>query len=198
MPVKVEGGNGAVAVPATRKRVSQGSRDLMKPSAGYSNRPASDNPRDVEAWGLTEAARRLLQAQQTPNDPEPMRQALSLNQRLWTIFQSSMAEPDCPLPKDLREKILVLSLIVDRQTFERLGDLDATKLDSLIDINRNIAAGLSQRPSDATNAAAPAMPVGAPRPPGMAQPTGAAPAAPRPGMAPGMAAGGVGKFNISI
>ncbi|WP_064742462.1 flagellar biosynthesis regulator FlaF [Azospirillum sp. B4] len=177
----------------------------MKPSAGYTNRPASDNPRDIEAWGLTEAARRLMLAAQTPENPEPLRQALSLNQRLWTIFQSSMAEPDCPLPKDLREKILVLSLIVDRQTFERLGDLDVTKLNSLIDINRNIAAGLSQRPGDAAAAAMPAVSAGAPaagapvpsRAPGVAPPP-AAPVAPRPGMAPGMAAGGMGKFNISI
>ncbi|TWB31710.1 flagellar biosynthesis regulator FlaF [Nitrospirillum bahiense] len=170
----------------------------MKPSAGYTNRPASDNPRDIEAWGLTEAARRLMLAAQTPENPEPLRQALSLNQRLWTIFQSSMAEPDCPLPKDLREKILVLSLIVDRQTFERLGDLDVTKLHSLIDINRNIAAGLSQRPADATAAAPAPAPAGmAPRAPMMAPPA-AGPGAQRPGMAPGVAAGGVGKFNISI
>ncbi|TWB23257.1 flagellar protein FlaF [Nitrospirillum amazonense] len=168
----------------------------MKPSAGYTNRPASDNPRDIEAWGLTEAARRLMLAAQTPENPEPLRQALSLNQRLWTIFQSSMAEPDCPLPKDLREKILVLSLIVDRQTFERLGDLDVTKLHSLIDINRNIAAGLSQRPVDATAPAA-AHAGTASRAP-MMTPPAAGPGAQRPGMAPGVAAGGVGKFNISI
>lgn len=175
----------------------------MKPSAGYTNRPASDNPRDVEAWGLTEAARRLMLAAQTPDNPEPLRQALSLNQRLWTIFQSSMAEEDCPLPKDLREKILVLSLIVDRQTFERLGDLDVTKLQPLIDINRNIAAGLSQRPGDTTaSMPAPAAMAGPsatpPRAPMMAPPA-ANTAAPRPGMAPaGMTSGGAGKFNISI
>ncbi|TWB43817.1 flagellar biosynthesis regulator FlaF [Nitrospirillum pindoramense] len=172
----------------------------MKPSAGYTNRPASDNPRDIEAWGLTEAARRLMLAAQTPENPEPLRQALSLNQRLWTIFQSSMAEEDCPLPKDLREKILVLSLIVDRQTFERLGDLDVTKLQQLIDINRNIAAGLSQRP-DAAAAGLPAgmaaSPAAPPRAPTMTPP--ANPGAQRPGMAPaGMTSGGAGKFNISI
>lgn len=125
----------------------------MKPATGYTNRPVSEDPRDVEAWGLTEAARRLIHARQSPENSELLRQALSLNQRLWTIFQTSMVDPECPLPRDVRENILALSIIVDRQTFDRLIDLDVTKLDRLIDINRAVATGLSQRP--AADAAAP-------------------------------------------
>jgi len=124
----------------------------MKPAAGYTNRPQSDDPRDVEAWGLTEAARRLIHAAQKPEEPEMLRAALSLNQRLWTIFQTSMVDPECPLPRDVRDNILALSIIVDRQTFDRLIDLDVTKLDRLIEINRNVAAGLSQRPAGAAPA----------------------------------------------
>lgn len=155
----------------------------MKPATGYSNRPTSDDPRDVEAWGLTEAARRLIHARQTPENPEMLRQALSLNQRLWTIFQTSMVDPECPLPKDVRENILALSIIVDRQTFDRLVDLDVNKLDRLIDINRAVAAGLSQRPATAT---APA-------------PATAPSAAPAPAQAPKPAAPtGTGRLSISI
>lgn len=155
----------------------------MKPATGYSNRPTSDDPRDVEAWGLTEAARRLIHARQTPENPEMLRQALSLNQRLWTIFQTSMVDPECPLPKDVRENILALSIIVDRQTFDRLVDLDVNKLDRLIDINRAVAAGLSQRPA---SAAAPA-------------PAAAPSAAPAPAQAPKPAApSGAGRLSISI
>ncbi len=131
----------------------------MKPAAGYSNRPTSDDPRDVEAWGLTEAARRLIHARQTPENSDLLRQALSLNQRLWTIFQTSMVDPECPLPKDIRDKVLALSIIVDRQTFDRLIDLDVNKLDRLIDINRAVATGLSQRPA-ATSAPAAAAQAG--------------------------------------
>lgn len=149
----------------------------MKPAAGYSNRPTSDDPRDVEAWGLTEAARRLIHARQTPENSDLLRQALSLNQRLWTIFQTSMVDPECPLPKDIRDNVLALSIIVDRQTFDRLIDLDVNKLDRLIDINRAVATGLSQRP---TATAAPATVTQAPAPAGaMAKPQ-AAPA-PTPG-----------------
>ena len=139
----------------------------MKPATGYSNRPTSDDPRDVEAWGLTEAARRLIHARQAPESPDLLRQALSLNQRLWTIFQTSMVDPECPLPKDIRDNVLALSIIVDRQTFDRLIDLDVNKLDRLIDINRAVATGLSQRPAvgsaPAQGQAAMAPPV--PKPP---------------------------------
>ena len=146
----------------------------MKPATGYSNRPTSDDPRDVEAWGLTEAARRLIHARQAPENPDLLRQALSLNQRLWTIFQTSMVDPECPLPKDLRDNVLALSIIVDRQTFDRLIDLDVNKLDRLIDINRAVATGLSQRPaagtptaaSSAQPAASAAVPKPTPPPPG--------------------------------
>jgi len=153
----------------------------MKPPAGYSNRPTSDDPRDIEAWGLTEAARRLIHAKQSPDDPDQLRQALTLNQRLWTIFQTSMVDPECPLPKEIRDNVLALSIIVDRQTFDRLVDLDVGKLDRLIDINRAVAAGLSQRGAGAVGlqpGPQPAVPSAAPGP-----------------MAPAPAAG---KVSISI
>lgn len=154
----------------------------MKPATGYSNRPTSDDPRDVEAWGLTEAARRLIHARQTPENPDLLRQALSLNQRLWTIFQTSMVDPECPLPKDIRDNVLALSIIVDRQTFDRLIDLDVNKLDRLIDINRAVATGLSQKPAEAS---APAAAMSPPQ---------AAPAA-KPQTPP---AGAPGRVSISI
>lgn len=140
---------------------------FMKPATGYTNRPTSEDPRDVEAWGLTEAARRLIHARQTPENQDLLRQALSLNQRLWTIFQTSMVDPECPLPKDVRDNVLALSIIVDRQTFDRLIDLDVSKLDRLIDINRAVATGLSQRPAGANptpQPVPPQKPVGAPPP----------------------------------
>lgn len=152
----------------------------MKPATGYSNRPTSDDPRDVEAWGLTEAARRLIHARQVPDNTEQLRQALSLNQRLWTIFQTSMVDPECPLPKDIRDNVLALSIIVDRQTFDRLIDLDVNKLDRLIDINRAVATGLSQRPAAPTTA--PGTSVAPP------------PQMPKPQMPPP----GSGKLSISI
>lgn len=145
----------------------------MKPTPKYANRPTSEDPRDVEAWALAEAARRMIDASRSPDDKETLRAALQLNQRLWTIFQAAITEPDCVMPEDLRTNIAALSLLVDRETMARLADLDATKLDTLISINRNVSSGLSQKVEGApvAQAAPPPTPVyAAPQ----------APAAPRP------------------
>lgn len=141
----------------------------MKPTPKYASRPTSDDPRDVEAWALAEAARRLIDASRDPGNADALQAALQLNQRLWTIFQASITEDDCVLPPELRTNIAALSLLVDRETMARLADLDATKLDTLININRNVSGGLGVKLDGAPTAA------GAPQP--VAQPV---PQAPRP------------------
>ncbi|HYH18557.1 MAG TPA: flagellar biosynthesis regulator FlaF [Azospirillum sp.] len=151
----------------------------MKPTPKYASRPASDDPRDVEAWALAEAARRLIDAGHQPENPEALQAALQLNQRLWTIFQAAMTEDDCPHPLELRTNIAALSLMVDRETLARLADLDGSKLDVLVNINRNVAGGLLAQKENgaaaAIQATQPALAAAAP-PAQPARP--AAPAAP--------------------
>lgn len=132
----------------------------MKQTAKYAaaNRPTSDDPRDVEAWALGEAARRLASAARDPEDIEGLQAALQLNQRLWTIFQAAITEDDCQMPQGLRTNIAALSLLVDRETMARLVDLDVTKLDTLININRNVAGGLATKIEGANQAPAAAAP----------------------------------------
>ena len=86
-----------------------------------------------------------------------LREALILNQRLWSIFQSAITEADCPLPQEIRENVLALSIMVDRQILQRLGDLDGSKLQPILDINRCIAEGLAQKPQAAGAAVAQGM-----------------------------------------
>jgi flagellar protein FlaF len=117
--------------------------------AGYVSQPAAADPRSTEAWALSEASRRLVVASKTDDGGKSLREALVLNQRLWTIFQTAMAEPDCPLPREIRDNVLTLSILMDRQILQRLGDLDGTKLDRILSINRSVADGLAQRPQAA-------------------------------------------------
>ncbi|CAO3360258.1 flagellar biosynthesis regulator FlaF [Azospirillum palustre] len=114
----------------------------MKPTPTYANKPTSDNPRDVEAWALAEAARRIIAASHA-KDEKAYREALQLNQRLWTIFQAAITEEDCGHPPEVRTNIAALSLLVDRETTNRLIDLDFSKIDTLVNINRNVASGLT-------------------------------------------------------
>lgn len=161
----------------------------MKPTPKYVSKPVSDDARDVEAWALSEAARRLVDASRNPDDWEAFQAALLLNQRLWTIFQAAISEPDCPMPQDMRTNIAALSLMVDRETMARLADQDVTRLETLININRNVASGLSQKigaPAAAQPGVAAAPPPGAaPVPPAMRPAAGGygQAAAPRPAAA---------------
>jgi flagellar biosynthesis activator protein FlaF len=113
---------------------------------GYVSQPAANDPRSTEAWALSEASRRLVVASKADDAGKSLRDALILNQRLWTIFQTAMTEPNCPLPREIRDNVLALSIMMDRQILQRLGDLDGSKLQPILDINRCVAEGLAQRP----------------------------------------------------
>lgn len=74
-------------------------------------------------------------------------EAIRFNQKVWSFFQSELSMPDNPLPKSLREDILNLSLFIDKRLFEVMAFPDnRSKLDTIININLNIAAGLRTVP----------------------------------------------------
>ena len=99
------------------------------------------NARQTEARALLEAAR-LLDAAIGGNDTDAYRAALRLNWRLWTIIQADVSSEDNPLPDDIRQNILSLSVFIDRHTVKALSEPSGRMLRVLIDINRNIAGGL--------------------------------------------------------
>jgi len=69
-------------------------------------------------------------------------EALRFNQRIWTIFQDEMIREDNPLPVEIRQNILNLSLFIDKRIIEVMREPDPEKLNILIGINLNIAQGL--------------------------------------------------------
>lgn len=125
----------------------------------YSNIPSPGNPRETEAWALTEAARRMSEAQRR-NDGDAFLDAVRLNWRLWTIFQAEIAGDANQLPLELRQNMLSLCNFVDKTTVDIIAEPVPTKADILITVNRHLAAGLfqvppteSQGPVDGENAA---------------------------------------------
>ena len=117
---------------------------MSYPSA-YSNIPSPGNPRETEAWALTETARRIAEAQRR-QDADAFLEAVRLNWRLWTIFQAEIAGDDSPLPQELRQNMLSLCNFVDKATVEIIADPVMSKADILITVNRHLAAGLFQVP----------------------------------------------------
>ncbi len=104
-------------------------------------------------------------AARADDNGESLRAALTLNQRLWSIFQGSLIDPACPLPKHIRDNVLALSVMMDRHLMQRLGDLDASKIQPILDINRAIAEGLSvESPVDTAHPQLAPKPVSAPAP----------------------------------
>ena len=107
-----------------------------------SSQRLGSSARDTEAQALLEAARRLDAAAGESDDRDAYRAALRLNWRLWTIIQADVSAEGSPLPDEIRQNILSLSVFIDRHTVKALAEPDPARLKVLIDINRNIAAGL--------------------------------------------------------
>lgn len=107
---------------------------------------ATMSDRQLEAVILGRSATRM-QAVQANWDSEArdemLDEALRYNQRLWTLFQTELMQAGNPMPDEIKRNLLSLSAFVDKRTFEILSEPDPQKLSILIEINRNIAAGLN-------------------------------------------------------
>ncbi len=113
----------------------------------YATPPLAGNPREVEAWGLTQAAIRMKAAQET-GDSEAIRAAVRLNWQLWTIIQAELLSPQCTTPIELRTNALSLAKFIDKQIVEIISDAKPEMLDILITINRELASGLYETPKE--------------------------------------------------
>jgi flagellar protein FlaF len=105
--------------------------------------------REIEATVLTKAARKLKKCQEdwdAPDRNNRLEEALKYNQRIWSIFQSELSREDHQLPKQLRLDILRLAAFIDRRIFETMAFPAPDKLNIVIDINNNLAAGLRGSP----------------------------------------------------
>lgn len=112
---------------------------------------ASMSDRELEASVLTQAALKLKECQENwmNLDHSKLDDALKYNQKLWSIFQSELADETNPLPLNLRQDILSLSIFIDKRIFEIMAYPEPEKLTALININLNIAAGLRGVPLSA-------------------------------------------------
>jgi len=104
----------------------------------------TSSPREIEAQALLKAARQLQEVQSNWAGPgKAMESALLFNRRLWSIFMSAAQTDENPQPIEIRQNIANIGVFVMIQTVDMQLNPDPAKLKSLIDINRNLAAGLS-------------------------------------------------------
>jgi len=101
--------------------------------------------RELEAAVLMQAAVKLKECQDSwdhEDRDEKLDAALKYNQLLWSIFQGELSKVDNPLPKQLKIDLLRLSGFIDKRIFDIMAFPAPEKLNIIININRNIAAGL--------------------------------------------------------
>jgi flagellar protein FlbT len=100
-------------------------------------------PRELEANLLLRAASQLQAVHDTWRDkPKGLNDALMYNRRLWTVFIDAVTRDDNRLPTRVRQNIANLGVFVMGQTFSLMTKPQPDHLESLIKINRRIAAGL--------------------------------------------------------
>ncbi len=70
--------------------------------------------------------------------------ALTRNRRLWTILVAGVCDETSQLPLDIKQNIVGLGMFIFNHTIAltAMREVDPAKLDVLININRQIAAGL--------------------------------------------------------
>jgi flagellar biosynthesis activator protein FlaF len=111
--------------------------------------------RDLEAHVLLKSAAKLQIIRDNWDQRSgELEAALLANRKIWTIFVTNMSADDCPLPPAIRSNIINLGMFVFNRTIQMSVDPKPEQLSVLIDINRNLAAGLRGDAGDAASKAA--------------------------------------------
>jgi flagellar protein FlaF len=105
----------------------------------------TDHPMRTPRGTEYEAVARITQglkaaAERQPVSMTELARAVNENRRLWILFAAQVADPDNPLPKDLRARIFYLSEFTgdhSRKVLRREADVTA-----LIEVNTAIMRGL--------------------------------------------------------
>jgi len=111
----------------------------------YSNTAkVAEPPRQLEANLLLKSASQLQDVHDNWTDDQSALEAvLHYNRRLWTVFVGSVANEECDLPQEIRNNVASLGVFIFRQTIDAQLEPKREKLLPLININKEIAAGLN-------------------------------------------------------
>jgi flagellar protein FlaF len=118
---------------------------------------AQEDARLTEARALMRCASLMEEAQKPEVDYLFYSDVLLQNQKLWTLFQAALAENLTELPPQLKSVLKGLSIYVDRRTMKALPKQNPRMLNVLININKEIAAGLVESVKKDTSAQAQAQ-----------------------------------------
>jgi flagellar biosynthesis repressor protein FlbT len=135
------------ALKETRKLIAyeQDCLAMNQASKAYTNvAKQTAAPRELEADLLLKAASQLQAVHDSWRDNKPagLNQALMYNRRLWTVFLDAVIRDDNKLPAQTRSNLTKIGAFVMGETFALMTKPKPNHLQSIIKINRRIAAGL--------------------------------------------------------
>lgn len=97
---------------------------------------------EQEALSLANAAIALDQARAAENRTEALVEALNHNLEVWVAIRALSRSPSSPLPPAIRNNLMRLSNFVAQTTFAAGPAISDSSLNSLININMQLAEGL--------------------------------------------------------
>ncbi len=122
----------------------------------YDKNAQSHTPdqRELEGRILLKAARMIQDLQRNWDEvnSELLETTLKYNRQIWMMFYDTALEnPDkADRPNDLRSNIINLANFIFKRELDVLAKPEKEKLDILISINKEIAAGLMSKPTQNT------------------------------------------------
>ena len=127
-----------------------------KAAGAYDQNAQKNTPdqRELEGRVLLKAARMIQDIQNNWDnaDREILEATLKYNRQIWMLFYDTALEnPEGSRPNDLRSNIVNLANFIFKREMEILSDPQKEKLNVLVNINKEVAAGLlvSQKDSGA-------------------------------------------------
>lgn len=114
---------------------------------GQKAKETATNQRELEGQLLIKYAQKMRALQDNWEDVShsELDEVLSHNRKLWTLFYDTALEEregDKGRPDELKQNIVALSEYIFNRTIKTLAAPEKDKLNILIDINKEIAAGL--------------------------------------------------------
>lgn len=105
-------------------------------------------PREAESAVLLKAAQKLIGASQglAAGDAGRINDALTFNQRVWTLLTSEATSDENPLPNDVKQGVGRLGVFVLQSCIDTMIAPTPEKIAALVSINNHIAAGLQGNP----------------------------------------------------
>lgn len=121
-------------------------------AGAYSQNAQAHTPdqRELEGRVLLKAAKMIQDLQESWDgiNSEIIEETLKYNRQIWMMFYDTALEnPEGNRPNDLRSNIINLANFIFKREVDIMAEPKKEKLDVLININREIAAGLMSKPA---------------------------------------------------